>query len=1407
MALYNSYIELSPSYESVIDIDSEKRNPNLWREYIVHDDMVKAIEKICQSIKFEDPDKRRSFWIHGAYGTGKSYAGIVLKHLFEDSLDKIREFLSRPQLTKYREEFLGIREKGKYLVVWKNQATDIKTSTQLLMAMELAIRERLEEEFGTKAKYGSKSLVCSAQKAVNDSSYNWNNLFEDSSEALYEEYESLEDFREKVNEGDLKACMQVSRIFSKKGWAFLSVIEDFKAWISEVIEENGLSDTGIMFIWDEFTTYIRENPNDDVLQPLSEFCKQQPFFMFLIVHKDSSWIEKLGKASYERIVHRFHDLDFHIGEGAAIDMIANTIRERPNMKNQWEEIKKKLLSTIGKHLTSLIPFKQNGNEKETLKNLCPIHPMTIHLLSLVASNFGASQRTLFRFMKDKTESNEKVGFVYFINHYGYEKNKWIWLTPDFLWDYFFTRESDIRDYSQEAQKAYEHFLSKIDEISNEYCRHIFKAALLLISVGSSHSVSNLYSKSFTSKISATKKVLENCFVGQLTHEEFEDYLNKLVNIGVLNLDLMSNNEERLQIPYSGSGNRFESQKEKVKYENSRYQLFSKNKTFAKAIENKIWDQNKGTYSRIYVAACCSETISIKNRLGEIKSELQKNPFKFGILIVCIEKENEFLTIKEKVESLDKELRVNDRLAVMFLKEPLTDDILDHWYRNIAHAQLANEEGKITDKNHYEDEAEIIVEEWASTTTSGSVAGLWKGVYYTPENGQDVFLLSQKIEKEILLGEIFSCAPEKIVPGVAVTVYKKNKASVALQGVQKKADDKQIASIYDCLKTLGLLELDSIDSIAQLQNNPKTFAIAQLATFIRDRLSQKDIIKLDELWSDLQNPPFGFSNNIVSAYLLGFLLRFYVNSEFTWNKGDNNPWQLTEMNLATMITDLCNDKVTNHYLTPGSEIWSTFKQYVIKIFNLENTQAVNAIEARKFIAKQCIEKVGVPFWTLKYLPENNFDKDDNRSKTIEIIDLLCQFISQEGDHEQLMNDIVTKFKGLGKIRELLRNKYFDKQTVTEAFSVFTIQKNPELSKYQKKIGLTNQDILDGVSRLMQGEIWTWTEDDVASKLEQLCIEYDVVETLNKALRVERKHKTIASLVNEINNIFNNMKIPGLVLEQMEFDWIPSLKALREIASSHSWTSFSIDKQKEIAETLKTQSQTVLDYVGNSEPVLKAYCDRHNYYCNDDELHKIYESLRTFKYDNTPTDFEENLKTHLEAIEYNRNIELINQYWIERSGFNTVDDWCNHWMVPIQWVVSSDAESHIRILHSVQEGKKVLAQHLDAATQFFASCSLEELMDERGIFDAFFKQIGESYRAVFVTDNDILIKRLTSNELLTSNVYNWSTQVGEIHKTLDEFLRQKYFEQAKENVKTMSEKQLRNVVLKVLESNPDLYSFFN
>ena len=1079
MAKYSSFIELSPHYESVVDIDSDSRYPEMWQEYIVHEDMKGAIEVICDSLKYEDEDKRRSFWIHGAYGTGKSYAAIVLKHLFEDNIPSIRKFLSNQMLIPYRERFLSIREKGEFLVIWKSQATDIKSGIQLMMTMEDAIRDKLKEKFGASAKYGKQSLVAAAQEKVKDTSYNWDEIFMNQTYALYEEYGSADQFREDVLAGSLKAAGVVARICRDKGWGLFTSLKDFKAWVADVIEENHLQNTGIIFIWDEFTSYLRNNPTDDVLQPLSEFCKEQPFFMFLIVHRAPSWVSQIGEEIYEQIIHRYHSLDFHVSESAAYELIGSSILTRPGREEDWNAERDKLMKSISKNFADFDNLDMS-NKKERLRQLCPLHPMTLSLLAIVAQNFGASQRTLFRFMKDPKESEQNVGFIHYINNYG--PDDWRWLTPDFLWDYFFTRESDVRSFSPEAKSAYQHYMTKREFISDDYHMHVFKAAMLLIAVMSSGTVSNLYSQATQRKVSATSSTLYKCFAGQLTKEDVEMYLANLDEIGVLRLDTMTNGDKRLQIPYSGKADKFEVRKAMLMKKYTRYELFKKSGFFAKSMEAKIWDKTNASFGRMYIAACDVGTNSINLRFGEVQTEIKKYPYKFGILVIAISESSQFAAMQDKVKSLAAQ-DTTDRMAIYLLKSPLTDDHLDRWYNAMTHSELAAEDGKSGDADRYSDEASTIIEEWSGTAKDDQLMVVCGEKVYPSEFGTEYF--APKLERDILFGSIFTAAPELVV--TTNTAFKKIQQSTALAGVQKSTPNTQVGNIVIGLKQSGVWDTDGLEMLAKSAGNDGAVAIAKIAGFILQRFSQGTQIKLDAFWQELQEAPYGYYNNMTCGYILGFLLRYYVNSEFSWNKGDNNPWQLTEQTLATMITAICKEEVVNNYLSPGSEIWQKFKSYVQKVFKLQDGEAVNETEARKYMSKQCTEKAGVPFWVLKYVLEEKYGGAAAKQVADGIIDLFCDFMAENGDQEQVMGNIIEKFTGHGPIRKALTSLYFDQNTVYNAFSSFISGKCPHLQELRDSIGLTSHDLFDAIHQMMQGQVSTWTEAQVEEKLSELCIE--------------------------------------------------------------------------------------------------------------------------------------------------------------------------------------------------------------------------------------------------------------------------------------------------------------------------------
>ena len=962
------------------------------------------------------------------------------------------------------------------------------------------------------------------------------------------------------------------------------------------------------------------------------------------------------------------------------------------------------------------------------------------------------------------------------------------------------RESDVKSFSAEAKSAYQHFVTKKEYISDEYHMHVFKAAMLLIAVMSSGNVSNLYSQATQRKVSSTRSTLYKCFAGMLTKEDINGYLNDLVEIGVLRLDDMTNGDARLQIPYSGGvGDVFEYRKQQIIAKYTRYELFKKNGIFAKAIEAKIADKNDAAYTRLYIAAASSETSSISNRLDEIRKEMEKFPWRFGILVIAIDEASKFSSMQERVKALAGD-DTTGRLAVCLLKSPLTSEHLDRWYNAKTHSELASDEGKTGDADRYTDEAAVIVSEWSEAAGDDQIMAVCGPNTYPNEYG--AYSLIADLKKDIIFGKVFTAAPERFV--TTYTAFKRMQASTAEYGVKKEEpNNAQTISVVNGLKTVHVWDVESLPELAQASGSVGADAIAAIANYILQKFAQGTQIKLDEMWLELQRPPYGYYNCIACGYILGYVLRFYINSEFSWNRGDNNPWPFTEKNIATMITDMCDGKTVNHYLSPGSEVWQKFKPYAQKVFKLSDGEVVNDTEARKYISKQCTEKAGVPFWVLKYVPEDQFGGALTKSIANEIVTLFCNFMSENGNQESVMGDIITKCTGNGKIRSTLSSLYFDQDMVYAAFGEYISQKCPELQGLRIEIGLTNRDMFDAIHRLMQGQVSTWTEQQVEEKLEELCIEYRAVAALNKALSMNRK--SIKQLSDDIKNAFDNMIVPGSVIEEMAYDWIPTLRALHVISTTQ-WSKIEVDIRNTYTKVFGENASKVWGNVTSAKVLLKRYMDDHGNNCTEEELSDIFAALKPSKYDSSVTDFDNKISSQLSKIAYNRNKARINELWLQQSGFPTVVEWCNNYAVPVQWVVSDEEQKHITVLHDIQEGNTVNNVLLQNATQYFESHVVVVLKDKQRINDRFIANVGESYRAAFNASATILVSRLKTNKELTSDVYSWANKVGKIRNVIDEFLRIKYCDDAKKKVTTMKEDVLRDKVITLLEQNPDLYTLF-
>ena len=79
-----------------------------WKTFIANDQFNEILYSMIKAVRNNDADNHKSVWIAGTYGTGKSHAGAVLKHLFCDPVDEYLEALNRIKLLHSTGQLAGV---------------------------------------------------------------------------------------------------------------------------------------------------------------------------------------------------------------------------------------------------------------------------------------------------------------------------------------------------------------------------------------------------------------------------------------------------------------------------------------------------------------------------------------------------------------------------------------------------------------------------------------------------------------------------------------------------------------------------------------------------------------------------------------------------------------------------------------------------------------------------------------------------------------------------------------------------------------------------------------------------------------------------------------------------------------------------------------------------------------------------------------------------------------------------------------------------------------------------------------------------------------------------------------------------------------------------------------------------
>lgn len=467
--LYNEYIKVDPNFIPVFSRNSDRIYPDKWQSFYPHTSFKNILKDVVETLEKSNETKDRSIWMSGAYGTGKTYASFVIKHILEDSIDSITPYFIQNGMETLLARVKGVRAKGRILVVQRSASAGINTQDKLFNAIVESVRRAVSDAGLTYT--GAESLsdkVLTILKHPETSAFNFQGAF-NKYRGKFTEYSSVDSIVKDLEELDLEDKLSlldtIIEVAALEGFNWSMSSEDIVDWLEDVRKGNNLS--SIVFIWDEFTEYFKNNQNNITgLQEIAQASSRISCYLFLITHSSAGQLIQ-DKGSKSIIEARFKLDTIELEESTAFKLLGQALRHEVDLADEWKHTSEQLWDGVKRGSVDVIKNKDYNIQDDDFRALLPMHPYAAYLLKFIAKDISSNQRTIFQFLSgDYSGDEDKTNFKWFIEHFAFEYGKWNYLTADYLWDYFFkTSNVDLDAAFIQTISHYNNFAPLCDDPS------------------------------------------------------------------------------------------------------------------------------------------------------------------------------------------------------------------------------------------------------------------------------------------------------------------------------------------------------------------------------------------------------------------------------------------------------------------------------------------------------------------------------------------------------------------------------------------------------------------------------------------------------------------------------------------------------------------------------------------------------------------------------------------------------------------------------------------------------------------------------------------------------------------------------------------------------------------------------
>lgn len=1364
---YRQFFDIDEKYFPCID-DSAIEAGAPWETTYPHETFIALLKNVERML---GGTTKRSVWIHGAYGTGKSQCAYALKRILEVPEDELKAYWDRYEPLKHNmdllQKLLGHKER-KIVTAYRYASGGITTPRDLFFAIQESVKTALEEDSRI-TYYGENTLKESVIAWLEDPSHK--NFFNDLLKkpewnATFSQSNADEVLTSLRKNSDVKSLMDnIFSLADKEGITAMSLDADkLKNWLKDIISKNGVK---IVLVWDEFSGFFKQNRNSlDEFQKIVALCQEAPFYFIVVTHQTESIINNEDQ-SWSVVRQRFDFAQITLPDNIAFDLIGHAFNVKAAAKDTWDICADDLNERLNDSRREVMKAAKISNPK-VIKDIMPLHPMAALVLKNIASAFQSNQRSMFDFIKTSNTDDVKA-FQWFIENTG-PADDYPLLTVDMLWNFFYEKGRD--NLTSDIRMILDTYPQQQNLRDDE--QRVLKTILIMQAID----------KRLGGAIDLLKPTEQNisyAFEGIASGLDTacKNIAKGLNQKGILVLNPIGNNKFAYGAAVlAGDQAKIDEHKKTVRQTSTTAKLVTEGKlstalNLSPALRLRFADDiASGSLVSVTTADFTRTINAMKDKTS---------PWHFNAVIAFAKDDAEATSFRQMIKDAASKDEYSNIVFIDALSTPLGSDDFDAYVDYSAMAQYYQGNNNQSSKENANKATQVLSMTWKNRIYNGTFV-----MYY------DGCREGEKVHGGAGVASVL----QAIVTGKHKYVFDFSRGLTENQ--LKLTQGKAAAKCGIIKKTSGVVinaeksVLPAVWDVDDYWTNPNTSAQAisiikrSVEKLIDEGFKEDGQISIGEIYDHLENQ-YGFAPCNLSAFIAGFVLKEYGGEPYRYSDSKGSHDAMTSDKLSEMIGNYISKKSDPANIVKMTADEMAFYEVTEKGWGITPNSCASASQAG-IAVKNKMQALGLPVWSLEEV---------DTTGVYEIVKKYIDLVQKEGNEAHrvaLTIGSASRIKtSLGEQLSALITPENCQKGMRSFLQGF---ESGKLLTLATQIG-AQDNLLKDISNLFSVQYSSlWNEETGKDQIKALIVDYGFVKVTNDILNANADSKKAA-----FEKWNEQMKFAMCSCEALQTKY-PSLNKTFEFLSKICQNVEILPEQmKAYAEELEQHASEIKDYLNNE---LRAFREIYSAYLedlSDEEVAQLKTTELIWIFKKSKTESNTVVKSVADEFRNNQAKTQMFNLWKEKTSSKNPADWSAKHRTPILKLVKQAEYDEAKKTFETLNRTTATEREIQNALSFLNKTTLFEDLSNPQKVDNAFRSLLYSYRNI-LTD---LEKVRDALERLAVDPYEWDTHPA---------VRQKIFDLAKAEydaggsdrvvikIENMQNDELKSYLIKLVKENMKL-----